>query len=272
LMPGRQQVSTGTARRELETLSAAINFAYREKKLSCPVRVSLPPKAPPRQRWLTRSEVAALLLGALGFQAVTFDSESHLPTTWRRQSKPQYHLARFILLGLYTGTRHDAILKLTWVSSLRGGWCDVEHGILYRKADDELETTKRRPPIPIPDRLLPHLRRWKKLTAFGPCEYESQIIKKQKRAWRSARLRAGLDKCVTPHVLRHTCATWLLQEGISTWEVAGYLGTSEKVVRDVYGHHAPTHLENAKRAFSKRTDHRPGPTSGVPSLAAHRIG
>jgi integrase len=57
---------------------------------------------------------------------------------------------------------------------------------------------------------------------------------------------------VTPHVLRHTCATMLLQLGISVYDVAGVLGTTEDVVRRTYGHHARDHLHQAVAAFSRR--------------------
>lgn len=57
---------------------------------------------------------------------------------------------------------------------------------------------------------------------------------------------------VTPHLLKHTCATLLLQTGVSTWDVAGVLGTSEQVIRNVYGHHAMGHLRKAVSVWSKR--------------------
>jgi integrase len=41
---------------------------------------------------------------------------------------------------------------------------------------------------------------------------------------------------VTPHILRHTCATMLLQLGVSVYDVAGVLGATEDVIRRTYGH------------------------------------
>ena len=248
---GGRRVTIATARRELETLGAALNLAFKEKRLRYPVPITLPPKAPPRERWLSRSEAACLILGALGFEVTAYDRYSHRPILWQRHSRPLYHVARFILLGLYTGTRHEAILQLRWSANSLGGWVDLERKVLYRKGAGQVETSKRRTPAPVPQRLLPHLHRWHGITAAGPVEYDGRLIKKLKRGWHSARMRAGLDKHITPHVLRHTCATWLLQRGVTTWEVAGYLGTSEKVIRDIYGHHSPNHLENASRAFSR---------------------
>ena len=57
---------------------------------------------------------------------------------------------------------------------------------------------------------------------------------------------------VTPHVLKHTCATLMLQNRVSTWDVAGVLGTSEAVIRKTYGHHAVEHLRRAVDIWSKR--------------------
>jgi integrase len=52
---------------------------------------------------------------------------------------------------------------------------------------------------------------------------------------------------VTPHTLRHTAATWLMQNGVPIWEAAGFLGMSPEILARVYGHHHPDHLRNAAR-------------------------
>ena len=54
---------------------------------------------------------------------------------------------------------------------------------------------------------------------------------------------------MTPHVLRHSAVTWLLQRRVSIWEVAGYVGMSEEMVRNRYGHHAPDFLKAARDAL-----------------------
>lgn len=73
-----------------------------------------------------------------------------------------------------------------------------------------------------------------------------------RRAWNGAREMAGLGSDVTPHTLKHSCATLMLQNGVSTWNVAGLLGTSEAVIRKVYGHHAISHLREAADVWSRR--------------------
>jgi integrase len=244
-------VKSGTARRELETLSAALSYAHKQRKLLYPVALTYPAKAPPRERWLTRSEAAALLAGALGFGAIAYDVRTRKPIKWGR-FQPAYHVARFILIALYTGTRHEAILRMRWGVNSAGGWFDLDRGVIYRRGQGEAETNKRRPSVPVPDKLLPHLRRWRRLTLIGPVEYAGRLILKERRGFDRARDLAGLGGDVTPHVLRHTCATWMLQERVPTREVAGYLGTSEKVIEKTYGHHSPDHMPNARRAFRGR--------------------
>ena len=110
-----KRVATGTARRELETLSAAVGHAYREGRINYRVAVWLPDKPPARDRYLSKSELARLLWAA-----------------WRNPRAK--HLVRFILIGLYSSTRHEAILRLQWMPNTTGGWVDLEQRLIRRKA------------------------------------------------------------------------------------------------------------------------------------------
>jgi integrase len=84
-------------------------------------------------------------------------------------------------------------------------------------------------------------------------EYEDKPITSQlRRAWNGARQMAGLGPEITPHVLKHSSATLMLQGGVSTWDVAGVLSTSEAVIRKTYGHHSVEHLRRAASIWSKR--------------------
>jgi hypothetical protein len=129
-----RRVKSGTARRELVTLSAALSFAYDQRKLSQPVPVSLPPESEPRRRWLRRSEAASLIAGALGITATAYDTKTRSPIKWARMFQPSYHVARFVLIGLYTGTQHEANLNMRWGVNSKGGWFDLDHGVKYRPA------------------------------------------------------------------------------------------------------------------------------------------
>lgn len=107
------QGSENTARRDLEELRAAINHHQREGLHTETIKVWLPEKPKPRERWLTRSEVARLVWAAYRFRE---------PYSGKRSKK---HIARFILIGVYTGSRAGVIAqaalqsKRAWAPVLR---------------------------------------------------------------------------------------------------------------------------------------------------------
>lgn len=218
-----KNIGDGTVRRELGVLAAAINHWHREHGPldSVPV-VTLPAAAPPRERFLNRSEAARLLAGALGWY---LESWSDLATRkshqrWRRvPGAANHHTARFILLGLYTGTRHGALLGLQWMPNTLGGWVDLERGVMHRRGQGVTESKKRQPPTKLNKRLMAHLRRWRRIDAAARdrasraagqsvathlhiVAWDGQPILKLRRSWDTACDYAGLGAEVTPHVLR----------------------------------------------------------------------
>jgi integrase len=101
---------TGGARNDLETLRAAINHHAKESLHYGTVRVTLPPKGPPRDRWLTRDEAAALIWACWRYrERQTVHRGRQKGQQIATDKRPLRHLARFILIGLYTGTRASAI-------------------------------------------------------------------------------------------------------------------------------------------------------------------
>jgi hypothetical protein len=128
-------ITEATARRELVVLAA---WCWKEGKIDRLIPITLPPQSGPRQRHLNRSELAALLAGALGWDRHGV----------RYKTKTNRHLARFILVAVYTGTRHDAILRLRWVPNTDGGWIDLASGVMYRRPAGAVDKGKRRPPLP----------------------------------------------------------------------------------------------------------------------------
>jgi integrase len=219
--------SPGTVRRELGVLRAAINHAHREGRLTRVVPVHLPERPEPRDRWLTRKEAADLLRAA------------------RATAKARLHLPLFILLGLYTGQRKEAILSLRWTQ------VDLETARINFHPAGMRRTNKRRPHVPIAPRLLPHLRRARRRgTDLGfVIHRDGRRLGDLKKGFAAACRRAGLEN-VSPHTLRHTAATWLMQAGTPIWEAAGFLGMTQETLEKVYGHHHPDFLKNAARAFS----------------------
>ena len=98
------------------------------------------------------------------------------------------------------------------------------------------------------------LPRWhdKRVAKKHFVEFNGQPVKSVKTAFKSAVSLSKLGGRISPHTLRHTAATWLVQIGVSTWEAAGFLGMSEKTLRDVYGHHHPDYLHRAANAIGTR--------------------
>lgn len=226
-------VSVATVRRELETLRAAVNHYHAEHTLDAVPVVTLPQKPPARERWLTRDEAARLLWAT-------------------RRHKDSRHLARFILLGIYTGTRHTAILGLRWLPNTAGGWIDVDKGLIYRRGEGVSQTKKRTPPAMLPDRILNHLRRWRRIDdarITHVVHFAGKPIKKERRSWNSACRHAGLGTEVVPHIMRHTSITWAMQNGADLWEASGFYGVSIEVLQSVYAHQHPDFQKEMKRIF-----------------------
>lgn len=240
----RRGVEAGTIRRELGVLSAAIRYWHKSYgPLEAIPVVTVPDMPLARQDFLTRSEAAWMLAGALGFYRRTWSviETGEECVEWRRDpARINRHLARFIVLGLYTGTRSGAVKALQWERNTEGGFIDFAAGIMHRAADGELQTKKRKPPVKLGRRPLAHLRRWRRIsTCPYVVDYGGGKIEDLRTAWASMEDLAQLGRHVTPHILRHTRATWLMQAKTDKWEAAGHLGMSLATLERVYGHHSP---------------------------------
>jgi len=53
-------------------------------------------------------------------------------------------------------------------------------------------------------------------------------------------------------VLRHTAATWAMQNGADLWQAAGFLGMTVEMLQERYGHHHPDFQADAARAVAAR--------------------
>jgi integrase len=266
---------SGGARRDLEDLRAAINHHAREGLHRGLVRVALPAKGPGRDRWLSRSEAAALLWACWRYREVQTRHRGPFKNQKIETGKrPLRHIARFILIGLYTGTRAGAIASAPPYRETGRSFVDLENGIFYRLAQGRRPTKKRQPPAPIPDRLLAHMRRWVRAGAIVShfVEFNGAAVKSVKSGFRSA---VGIAKLsteagkVTPHTLRHTAATWLMQRGADPWKAAGFLGMSVEVLLDTYGHHHPEFLREAAAVITTKPNKNivSGVDPGVDSAA-----
>lgn len=221
--------SASTVRRELGVLNAALVHCAREGYLITTPLVWLPEAAGARERWLTRQEAARLL----------------------RAARRTPHLARFILIGLYTGSRSGAIKGLQWMPNTTGGHVDLERGLMFRRSAASRETKKRQTPVRIPRQLLGHLRRWHRMGGRFVVEYRGDPVKAIKTAWNAAVRRSGIEDA-HPHDLRRTAVTWAMQRGVNTNDAAGFFGMTRDMIERVYGVHHPDYQESAVRAMEGR--------------------
>jgi hypothetical protein len=134
----KERGSQSSARRELEMLQAAVNLFVEEEVggVQTKYRSWLPDPSEPRERWLTRPEAARLIWAAWRLR------EDRGPRAKGRFTSR--HIARFILVGLYTGTRASAVCGAALTQAIGRGHVDLAHGIFVRKGMGVKATNKRK--------------------------------------------------------------------------------------------------------------------------------
>jgi integrase len=279
IKPRQGKVSDQTARRRLEDLRAAVNAYHAEHTLSVVPKITPPPKAEGRHRWLTRNEAARLLGAPIGY---VWDNERN---SWKRKEdgkllrrerwiiRRRHPAARFCLIGVYSARREETIRRTQWLATTTHPWMNLDAMVYQGKGALKRSTKKRRPPAKIASRLRPHLVRWRKIDQMRSGELrEAGILEngdqirfvvnrindgqplagKIRSAWERILQDAGLGEDVVRHSLRHTAATWLMQAGVDMWEAAGWLGMTVEQLEANYGHHHPEFREEAAEAFGGR--------------------
>jgi integrase len=239
------------AYRDLKILAAAINRHIKTKVggVQAKFRPVLPAPSKARERWLTRDEAAKLIWAA--WRARQKSAPGRLGQLIAR------HVARYILVGVYTGSRNGDICNAAVMPTIGRGYVDVDTGIFKRKPDNKEETSKKQPTVPIPPRLLAHMRRWKRLgiSNHSVIEWQGRPVSVVKEAWSTAVEAAGLksdvkaDK-VLRHTLRHTAITWYLTpdrrtgRAVDIETVSQYCGVSVATIRKTYRHVMPGTFDN----------------------------
>ncbi len=248
-----RKITAAAARRELEDLRAAINHFFSDDLIPPKVNIWLPDKSDPRERWLTESEAAKWLWTA-------WRKTQAMPKGGRRYVSR--HIAKFALVGLYTGTRAAAICGAAIRPTVGRGYVDLERGVFYRRPPGTKESSKRQPSVKLPDKLLAHIRRWARLGLCENCvvEWEGEPVKRVSKGFRAVSVAAGLHD-VTPHTLRHTAISWALQRGTKRFDVADYFGVSEKVIERTYGHHDPEHHAEVTMRMDRRHKSKTAPVA-----------
>lgn len=217
----KRTLSDGTLIRELGTLRAALEWAVGEKIIKVAPFIERPEAPSARDRWLTRHEANRLINAA------------HAA-----------HIRLFIALALHTSARSGAVLGLTWDR------VDFQANIIDMGASRGKKRRTRH--LPITDDLRPLLAEAANAsTCPYVVEHGGKPVRSIKTGFRAAVRRAHLTG-VTPHVLRHTAVTWMVQANVPLPMVAAYASMSLQMVQKVYGHHSPDWLRQAAAALSRQ--------------------
>jgi len=212
----RGATADGTIWTELGHLRTVLVWAADSKLIEYAPRIERPSKPKPRERYLTRAEAGKLLEAA---------------------SAPHIRLA--IILMLTTAARVGAVLDLTWDR------VDLEREQIRLALPDSM-TRKGRATVPINGTLMAALQEAKRgaLTSHV-IEWNGKPVASIKTGFGAAVEGSGLQD-VTPHVLRHTAAVWMAEDGVDMEEIAQYLGHEDsRITRRVYARFSPRHLQKA---------------------------
>lgn len=252
--------------KELEILRAIVFFGSDEGKvkLSRKPKFAMPRKPDSRLHYFSEEEVWALIKGAMGRFHTFKGMDTH---------RVAVHIAIFIIIAATTGTRSERIWTASFECEPGRPWIDLESGIFYRKPGAKfVPLNKLANPCLIPTRVLRLLRRiYREAKRKGvegaqyPIRWQGRPADPRRGFYTLKHLVLGQERAkqVNRHTLKHTCATYLLAQGLTVDEVADYLSTTPQVIRRVYGHLIPGQHSAASQAFDRpkvgiRRRDRPG--------------
>ncbi len=244
-------VAPATINRELDILSAMINHAmiHLEWQLPNPVRGRSLREPEGRVRWITRAEATRLIQCA-------------------RQQREGERLGDFIELALHTGCRMNELLKLDW---RRVDW----HNALIALEGEDTKAARRRT-VPLNDVALAALRRRARYVATH-CPGSPWVFAKRngqrlgaiREGFKSACKTAGITN-FRIHDLRHTCASWLVSEGVPLADVKEVLGHSTIKMTERYAHLAPHRARDAVARLHSQSCDSESPVHRVEHLLDHQ--
>jgi len=216
-------VQNGTVKKNLDIFVAAMNRARKDGLLEKVPYVEKPPPGAPREKWATTHQVKELLNGL----------------------EPLPHLRLFALLAMHTLSRKRAILELKWTQ------IDFENRRIYFNPAGRVQTKKKRVPVPMNTILYQELMNAREMAVTDyVIEFRGQSCYEVGRAFRNWARKIGLG-WITPHVLRHTGATLMAQQGVNMWEIAGIMGDRVDTVEKHYLKHHPDYLKGATAALER---------------------
>lgn len=215
-----RRVGDATARLELMLISTAINWAVAQRHIPTRRPIWLPPLPDRKTRHLTRKEFEAFYAAMMA-----------------------EHARVYAMIGLYTMARPGAILDLTWDR------VDFMRRLIDFNPPGRAQTAKRRPVLPIGDRLLQALQRAHSArTSVYVVERGGRKVGNIKKAFQAASQRSGVH--ATPYTLRHTGAVWAAEGGIPMAELAQMMGhDDDRTTQRHYARYSPGYLRSVVEAI-----------------------
>jgi integrase len=237
----RPGISTGTLRREMNTLQAVLNWAAKKKLFdrNAMPEFEMPPSGAARTAHLERDQEQWFW-----DQAIAWGHRGDLPQQSREAAQ---RVMLFVTIALATSARRGAIYQLTWDR------VDLVHKIIDFRVPGQRVSRKRKVAVPISDRLFPVLQ---EAAAGGPRGRVLGDITCIRRAFVAFTETIGVP-WVTPHVLRHTWATLASRNGVPEVEIAAVMGDTLKTVHDNYVHYRPDYLRASINHHATQTGASP---------------
>jgi integrase len=178
---------------------------------------------------------------------LTFDESDRLLNELKKQYPEIYEIS---LISLRCGLRAGEIFSLKWAD------IDSKNGRLI------VRDTKATNRFPLMTFDIKEIFRNKKRGAANDLVFPDKNGKKRKAISKSFMRtvnKLGLNDDATDsrnkvvfHSLRHTYASWLVQEGTPLYEVAKHLGHSTIAMTERYSHLAPKNFENSVKVIEKK--------------------
>ena len=208
---------------ELTHLRSVLLWAVKQKLIEHAPHIERPPEPKPKEdKHLSHEEV----------QRLTDACNIH-------------HVKLAVVLFYVTGARSAALRGLTW----------DRVDFVHEKIDLRDPTIKRphkgRAIVPMNQTAKEHLLRAQRLSLSKyVIEWAGRPVRSNKTGLKYAAKAAGITQPVSPHVLRHSSAVRMAEQGVDMEEIRQYLGHRDvKVTSLIYARFSPKHLQKAASAL-----------------------
>jgi integrase len=214
-------IKDSTLLTELGHLRMVLKWAEKNGHIARAPHIERPAQPKPSEKHLTKTEARALISAAI------------MP-----------HVRLYLILALSTGARNTALLQLTWDR------IDFDRGLIDLRNPELTTPHKGRAIVPMTNTVRAALLGAQPgaLSEYV-VEWGGQPVGSMKKAIAATGRRAKLGR-VSPHMLRHSAAVHMAEDGVPMEEIAQFLGHSNlNITRKVYARFSPDYLRKAASAL-----------------------